>query len=62
MNMKKRYMSPVVEIVEVAGMPVMTTISMETAPEGGEDDGGRGNDAWQTGEHRGDWSGIWDGM
>ena len=59
--MKKRYISPFVEIVDVAVTPLMTTTSPITAPEDG-DDGGRGNDIYQSGEHRGDWSNIWEGM
>ncbi len=59
--MKKRYISPFVEIVDVAVTPLMTTTSPITAPED-EDGGGRGNDEFQTGEFRGDWSNIWEGM
>jgi len=55
--MKKRYISPFVEIVDVAVTPLMTTTSPITAPEDG-----RGNDEFQTGEFRGDWSNIWEGM
>jgi hypothetical protein len=59
--MKKRYISPFVEIVDVAVTPLMTTTSPITAPED-EADGGRGNDIYQSGEFRGDWSNIWEGM
>ena len=60
--MKKIYISPAVEYVEMfAAASMMTTTSMFTSPEE-EDDGGRGNDEFQTGEFRGDWSNIWDGM
>lgn len=39
----------------------MTTFSLPS--DGGGEDEGRGDSEFQgAGEHRGDWSGIWDGM
>ena len=58
--MKKRYISPFVEFVDMTVMPIMTTASSITAPE--EEDGGRGNDTEQAGGHRGDWENIWGNM
>ena len=55
--MKKRYISPFIEIVDLAVMPIMTTTSPTTAP-----DDGRGNDSDQSGEFRGYWSNIWEKM
>ena len=59
--MKKRYISPFVEIVDVAVTPLMTTTSPITSPED-EEGGGRGNDTDQSSEFRGDWSNIWEKM
>ena len=61
MNMKKKYINPVVEYIQIPGLSIMTTTSPVTAPEDG-DDGGRGNDGFQTGEYRGDWDNIWQNM
>ena len=60
-NMKKKYINPVVEYIQIPGLSIMTTTSPETAPEDG-DGGGRGNDEFQTGEYRGDWDNIWQNM
>lgn len=59
--MKKIYITPVSEIVEMSVMPVMSTASYLTAPEEG-DDVGRGSDIYQSDEFRGDWSNIWENM
>ena len=59
-NMKKKYINPTVEYIQLPGLSIMTTTSPVTAPEDG--DGGRGNDGFQTGEHRGDWDNIWQNM
>ena len=59
--MKKKYINPVAEIVDMMVAPIMTTTSIFTSPEDGDDDG-RGNDTDQSGTFRGDWSNIWDGM
>ena len=58
--MKKIYIAPAAEIVDMAVMPIMTAMSLPT--DDGSDDGGRGNDSNQSGEHRGDWSNIWEKM
>ena len=55
-NMKKKYINPVVEYIQIPGLSIMTTTSPVTAPEG------RGNDGFQTGEYRGDWDNIWQNM
>ena len=60
-NMKKKYINPVVEYIQIPGLSIMTTTSPETAPEDG-DGGGRGNDEFQTGEYRGDWDNIWQNL
>ena len=59
--MKKKYINPVAEIVDMAVAPIMTSTSIFTSPEDG-DDGGRGNDSDQSGTFRGDWDNIWEGM
>ncbi|MBO7239362.1 MAG: hypothetical protein J6V23_02645 [Bacteroidaceae bacterium] len=47
--------------MDIAVAPIMTTTSIFTSPEDG-DDGGRGNDSDQSGTFRGDWDNIWEGM
>ena len=59
--MKKKYINPVAEIVDMMVAPIMTTTSIFTSPEDGDGDG-RGNDIDQSGTFRGDWSNIWEGM
>ena len=59
--MKKKYINPVAEIVDIAVAPIMTTTSIFTSPEDG-DDCGRGNDSDQSGTFRGDWENIWGNM
>lgn len=60
-TMKKRYYTPVTEVMELKSAPIMTVFSLPT--DGGGDNEGRGDSDYQgAGEHRGDWSGIWDGM
>ena len=60
-TMKKRYISPVVELLEIDFAPIMTTMSLPTA--GGGDDEERGDsDDQGAGGFRGDWSNIWEGM
>lgn len=59
--MKKRYNAPATEIVELKSAPIMTVLSLPT--DGGGDDEGRGDSDYQgAGEHRGDWSNIWEKM
>lgn len=59
--MKKIYNAPSAELVELESAPVMTTFSLPS--DGGGEDEGRGDSEFQgAGEHRCDWSGIWDGM
>lgn len=51
---KKEYISPVAEIIEVGTLSVL---ALSTESEVQIDD----SEQW-SGEHRGDWENIWDGM
>ena len=59
--MKRIYITPVAEIVEMSVLPVMTNTSYLTAPTDGPDVG-RGSDIYQSNESRNDWENIWEGM
>lgn len=62
MKMKKIYISPEIEALEISLGAIMLTKSPTTAP-GDEDDEGRGNDVNGTAsESRSDWNNIWGEM
>ena len=57
--MKKRYTTPEVETIYLNMEPVMTNASITG---GFDDDELMDSEDQGAGGHRGDWSGIWDGM
>lgn len=62
--MKKKYYTPLVELVSVKANSIMTTVSGEIVDDGNpETNEEKGNFGYQgTGQSRNDWDNIWSGM